>query len=736
MKNKIFKILILALAFVLIFGSVNVFAANPYETYTYSIDGIPLKSPDAYDVHRSVTVTEMGLMDSAFGGKTLGESTDIVTDEKGNVYIVDKGNNRIVILDPNYKVKKILSTFNDRLSGQADSLKGPRGVYVTPETSTSDSKIYVCDTDNKRIVVFDSEYNHERTITCPPENPLLPSARFTPVSIAVDIYGRIFIISSTSYEGVIVLSNQGDFTGYIGAQKVTYSLFEMIWRNFQTDEQKANAIANVSVSYNSITVDEDGFVYVTSDAISEKQQFAAIKSKAPDYSPVKKLNATGAQILNRNGFFDPGGEVDVFKSDEVSKIKDIALGENGTWTILDNTTLEGKKRMRLFTYDQDGNLLFAFGDQGDQTGSGNDFKSITYQRVYEEDGVAFESRILVLDRSKTGEYQLVVYTPTEYCDILMSALKSQNENEYSESIEYWEEVLQRNSNFDLAYIGIGKALFSQEDYKGAYEIFQNAYETTYASKAYAEMRKDFINKNILWILPLAIVLLVAVVKFLGYAKKKNKAATLKVGRKTYWEELLFAFHLVFHPFDGFWDLKHEKRGSVRAASTIFGITILAFFYNTIGKGYLFNPKGDYSSIFMAIASVALPVILWAVANWCLTTLFDGEGSFKDIYIATCYSLAPLPLFLVVSTILSNVLVTTEGKIITLITAIGLIWTIILLFFGMLVTHDYSISKNFVTTLGTILAMAIIIFLVLLFGSLMMKMITFVISLVKEIGNRL
>ena len=534
---------------------------------------------------------------------------------------------------------------------------------------------------------------------------------------------------------VIVLSSNGAFTGYIGAQKVSYSLIQQIWRNFQTEEQKATAVKNRAKPFNSITVDDDGFVYVTSDQISAKQQFSAIKSKSPDYSPVKKLNSTGDQILNRNGFFDPGGEVDVFKADEVSKIKDVALGENGTWTILDNTPLGEVRRIRLFTYDQDGNLLFAFGDRGDQVGNGWNFISFTYHNVYDEMTDEYQSRIIVLDNSSAG-YQLVVYTPTEYCDILMAALDSQNKNEYTESIGYWEEVLQRNSNFDLAYIGIGKALFSQNRYKEAYEVFQNAYETTYASKAFAEMRKQFINKNILWILPLAIVLIVAIVKFLGYAKKKNKATTLKVGRKTYWEELLFAFHLVFHPFDGFWDLKHEKRGSVRAASTIFGLTILAFFYNNIGKGYLFNPKGDFSSIFAAILSVGVPVMLWAIANWCLTTLFEGEGSFKDIYIATGYSLAPLPLFLVVSTILSNVLVSTEGKIITLITAIGLIWTVILLFFGMLVTHDYSMSKNFITVLGTILAMAVIMFLVLLFGSLMMKMVSFVVSLFKEITNRL
>ena len=233
-----------------------------------------------------------------------------------------------------------------------------------------------------------------------------------------------------------------------------------------------------------------------------------------------------------------------------------------------------------------------------------------------------------------------------------------------------------------------------------------------------------------------IALMVLLLKFLGWAKKKNKATSLKVGKKTYVEELIYVFHLVFHPFDGFWDLKHEKRGSVRAATTILSITIVAFFYQAIGRGYMFNPRDNYSTIFVQVLALLVPVLLWVISNWCLTTLFDGEGSLRDIYIATCYSLAPLPLFVIISTILTNVFTTSEGGMVNLLVSFGWIWVIILLFFGMSVTHDYSITKNIVTTLGTILAMAVIMFIAILFSSLVIKMVTFVIAIFTEIGNRI
>ena len=729
--KKIAKIIILSLVLVLIFGAIASSAYVPYDTYTYSISGKQMLSPTAYSTNTAITSTDMGLSDK-FGGRQLSNASDIVSDEEGNIYIADTGNNRIVVLDKYYKVVHVIDTYYDD-AGRPVMFNGPEGVFVTDPNKTADktSHIYVCDTQNQRIVIFDRNYNYERTINTP-DSPLLNASSFIPNSVAVDIYGRIFVVAKAAYEGVIVLSGDGEFTAYIGAQKVTYSIIDMIWRKFQSKEQLATQAKNISIAYNNLTVDDDGFVYATSDKISESEQLKSIKSKSSDYSPIKKLNSTGHEILKRNGFFDPGGEVDVFYAKEVSKITDVALGPEGTWTILDHS------RSKFFTYDQQGNLLFAFGDGGPKRsggeflGNGENVRAITYQTVDDK------TYLLALDETtdSSNKFKLTVYAPTEYCDTIISALRNQNEHNYSTSIDYWQEVLTKNNNFDLAYIGIGKALFSQGKYDEAYEVLQNAYETQYASKAFAEVRKDIIGTKMIWIILIAGVLIFGITKFLGYAKRVNKETTLKVGRKTYWEELLFVFHLVFHPFDGFWDLKHEQRGSVRAASTILGVTIVAVFYNSIGKGYLFNPEDKYSNIFVSIISIIVPVILWCVSNWCLTTLFDGEGSFKDIYIATCYSLAPLPLFMIVSTILTNVMVASESSMVNLIITIGFIWAIMLIFFGMLVTHDYSMGKNIITTLGTIVAMVVIMFVIILFSSLVMKMVTFVVAIIKEVANRM
>ncbi|MBQ8416030.1 MAG: YIP1 family protein, partial [Clostridia bacterium] len=228
----------------------------------------------------------------------------------------------------------------------------------------------------------------------------------------------------------------------------------------------------------------------------------------------------------------------------------------------------------------------------------------------------------------------------------------------------------------------------------------------------------------------------AVVKFFGWAAKVNKrVSTDGKARKTFGQELLYGFHVIFHPFDGFYDLKHEHRGSVRASLVFVGLTLLAFFYQGIGQGYVMNPMGNTTTIWMQAISVLIPLLLFVTANWCLTTLFEGEGSFKDIFIATSYSLLPLILLIIPATIASNWVTTTEAAIITMITTIAFIWVGLLLFCGTMSTHEYSIFKNLITILGTIVAMAFIVFLVLLFSMLLMKLVSLVSNIVLELQYR-
>ncbi len=656
--------------------------------------------------------------------------SDIEVDEKENVYIVDKTNNRLIVLDAYYHVKFIISTFQNE-QGIADSLTEPQGVYITADKMVAGKiipgKIYVCDTAAKRIVTFDHEGNFLAVIPEPKSQLFGEGFDYSPIAMAVDDYDRLYVVSHGCTDGVIVMTDEGVFTGFVGAQKVVMSVWDQIWRRFQTEEQRAASEKAIPANFNNITRSGD-FIYVTTSNIDESKVLSSISSgdKSGDYAPVKMLNAAGEEIMRRNGFFPPSGEVDnkqMQSTDTIygsSTVVDVAVGPEKTWSIID------QKRSKVYTYDFDGNLLFAFGDMGSQLGniSANNLAGITYQG----------DKMLLLDKSSNPSF--TVYERTEYGDILIEALHNQNARENDKAILDWTEILKRNSNFDAAYVGIGNALYREGKYEESLTYFQAAYDTENYSNSYKELRKEWISKYILLIPVFVIAICFVWAKFMGFAKKVNKRVSVTKGKRTYGQELLFVFHLIFHPFDGFWDLKHEKRGSVRAGITFLGITIVAFYYQSIGQGYVMNPTEEYSTILASILSIGVPLALWMVANWCLTTLFEGEGSFKDIFIACTYSLLPLPMIIIPVTIASNFVLVTETDILSLLTVFAFIWALGLIFLGSMVTHDYSMGKNFLTTLGTIVGMVCIMFIALLFSTLLGKLVSFVTNIVTEIQFRM
>jgi len=719
---------IMAIVFVMCFLFMIPAGAKSYQTYTYSLDGFALYSPDAY-------VPQDPIIDSNYIGlkgvdpegnkddryKALSIPSDLEVDDEGNVYIADAGDgklSRVIVMDRYYKLKFVIHDFiNDQ--GNPDELANPRGVFITKDT------IFVCDTEKNRIVTFDREGNFESIIKKPESELFEDSDTYQPIAMAVDQFDRLYVVSSSTDKGVIVMTRDGEFTGFIGAQKVSMSAWDILWRRFQSDAQRELSEKNLSTGFNNITITEDGFIYVTTDLIDEKDQQSAMKkgNTKGDYSPVKMLNAAGEEIMRRNGFWPPAGEVTVMShtTDEnaptgVSKIVDVAIGPEKTWSIID------EKRSKVYTYDFDGNLLFVFGDKGKQIGNINTLGAVVYQG----------EKMLLLDKESQS---FTIYRRTDYGNILINALENQNNRRFDMAYDDWNSILQRNSNYDAAYIGIGQSLYREGDYTGAIEKFKAAYDTANYDKAYKTLRNKWIEKWILLIPVGIIAICVGWMFFMKYCKKVNSRAAVAGGKRNFKEEFLYAFHVIFHPFDGFWDLKHEKRGSLRASIVYIILTVFVFFYQAVGSGYAVQQQTVYTTIVDQAFAVLVPLALWSISNWCLTCLFDGEGSFKDIITAMGYTLIPLILTVVPTTIASNFVTASEVSILNLITTIGFIWTGMLIFFGMMVTHDYSIGKNILTTAGTIVAMIFIMFVGILFTTLLGKVVSFISNIVTEISYR-
>ncbi|WP_020620509.1 Yip1 family protein [Paenibacillus daejeonensis] len=198
----------------------------------------------------------------------------------------------------------------------------------------------------------------------------------------------------------------------------------------------------------------------------------------------------------------------------------------------------------------------------------------------------------------------------------------------------------------------------------------------------------------------------------------------------------YTLHVAFHPFDGFWDLKYEERGRLRIALSILLAVTLTMILKRQFSGYVvnFNHPLELNSI-NELKYIIIPFLLWCVANWSLTTLMDGEGKFREIVIATGYAMMPLILVYVPNMLLSNVITLREASFYYVLETVAYLWFIWLLFIGTMTVHQYTVLKTIWTMLLTLVVIGVMIFLGLLFFSVIQQFVSFVYTIYQELTLR-
>ena len=205
----------------------------------------------------------------------------------------------------------------------------------------------------------------------------------------------------------------------------------------------------------------------------------------------------------------------------------------------------------------------------------------------------------------------------------------------------------------------------------------------------------------------------------------------------YTDSLKFSLYCISHPLDGFWDLTHERRGTYAAANTILFATLLIRVLKLRYTSFIFmTVYWEDLNIFLYLASVLFPLALWVIGNWALTTLFDGKGRLGQVYMATCYALAPYPLVQFPLMLLSNFVTVDEAEFYSVLSMLSLMYAAILIVVAMGQIHEYSAGKNLLFTVATLFAMLVMIFILMIFFSMISQGVAYFISLVKELLFRL
>ncbi len=585
-------------------------------------------------------------------------------------------------------------------------------------TVGNDGRIYVADTKGGRVAVYRMSETDQHKATLDYE--IVPDASethqdadlpFDVCKVIVDNRNNLYAIAHSNNMGAYVFNSKGEFQRFFGGnevEKTSEVVMKYMLRPFLTQEQLEGMQTSTPINIASFDVDDEGFLY-TCTTVAET-------TVVPE-GVIRKLNYLGKNILDSEIVFGDLEWDRLGKSEtKVTNFIDLDVDENGFINMLDTN------RGKVFQYTERGTLVAVFGAYGDQVG--------TFDKP-----VAVESigdAVLVVDANKC---LIQIFEPTAYGKQYREALTRLEDEDYEGSLKIWNSLLEANSNNAYAYYGIGHVYDMMGEYSKAMEYFKLAGDRESYSDSYQEYRNDLIKQWFLPVVGVIIALLIAaqVIKRVRSKKAKERSASAYSKLES---KYTFPLYTLFHPADGFQQLKPRKIGSWRVVSILLVILFFTFTLQFFATGFIFNENrtSDYSLPIMVLKTIGI-AILFVIANWAVCTLFNGNGNLKEIACVTAYSLLPLIFAMLINVIASNFLATSEGAIMSIILVVGILWSALLLLSGLAAIHEYTMTQSVFSIVATVLGMAAIVFLIVMFLSLMQQTISFFQSIITELISR-
>jgi hypothetical protein len=202
------------------------------------------------------------------------------------------------------------------------------------------------------------------------------------------------------------------------------------------------------------------------------------------------------------------------------------------------------------------------------------------------------------------------------------------------------------------------------------------------------------------------------------------------------EKLWYPFHVLSHPMDGYYEIRHRDKGSVPLAFFLVFCYSLCFSMNRIVASFVVNDVDPrtVNSLTELIAVVML-YLLFCVGNWSITCLMGGEGRFKDILITVGYALLPMILTYIPAMIISQGIAANEEAFYTIILGLGTAYAVLMGLMGIMTIHNFTLGKTLLTILLTFVAMCVIIFVAVMLTDLVSQVYGFVHSIYLELLYR-
>lgn len=694
------KLTALLLCLILVGSGVMVYAEGTSHSYVYD------SWDHAMSVSEPYTATTYLMGAATFGGTALKEPTDIFVRNNEEVYILDaaktEGNNRVVVLTADGTFLREVRLTKD---GQPVALKEAQGMFVT-----ADGTLYITDKsayDTKGTVyVAKPDGTVIGEVQAPPADVVEANFLYTPISVVVDTAGIIYVVSDGSENGALQYNEKYEYLGYFGAEQVTVTaevLINEMWKNLLSEEATQGLKRNAPTSIKKLDIDPANFIFTLKGS-----------EMGTGVGQVRKLNTLGTNIMfNNDKELAQFGDLDSWFDTSTNKTEgtdliDLVADDRGFVTVLDQT------HNRLFQYDENSNLLYAFGGKGDRYGN--------YAKPVAVDSCG--DNLLVLDQKRNS---VTILAPTAFACNVRSAIIDYNDGRYVDAGKYWKEVLKTDAYYELANIGMGAYYEAQGDRKTAMHYYELGNDKASYSACFTELRDEMVRANFPWILGGVVALLLGAVLLTKWSERRRvNEYNIQVSKWRY------PLYCLLHPFKAYYELKIEKKGSMRLACA----SLLLFFFSGVVQEqftafHFVDGVKENFNIFLIMGTTIGLFVLFVLCNWAVSTLADGEGKLKEIFIFTSYALIPYTIGTFVLTGLSHMFSLEEAAFMGVLWVVVYAWTGIHLFMATREVHQYTSGKTVLLLGGSVLGIYLLLLLITIGYSLFAQLITFITTLYSE-----
>lgn len=604
---------------------------------------------------------------------------DIFIDVKNEVYIVDTGNNRIVHMTETGQLLRYMTL-------PESPLNKPEGIFVTKE-----GDIYIADTGNKRVLKLDKNGKLQTEFKRPDSKYIPATFVFDPAKVMVDERGFLYIAVHGGYEGIVLLDPKGKFQGFFGANKTALSPLDALKRMLYTKKMYANEVAKRPETINSVATDKNGYIYTVTGGMAKSDQ-------------LKKLNIKGNNLLRSSnktfGEVVPG-DVPIGPITSGPQLIDVAVDQSGNMIVVD------QQFKYISHYDASGNLLYFWGGA---SAVGSSQVGLLKSPVALD--VNARNELFVLDDQ---ENIVQVFRLSEFGQKVDQANQQTLAGYYEDSEKSWQDVLRMNAQFTPAIMGLAQAAFTKEQYAEAKRLFKEAGNQEGYSDAFWQIRMKWLQQNFSWIASLLLfggIVYMLINKWTSKSRLREKWRNRRRTQNSFLMNMKHILYMMKHPIDGFIAIRYEGKGSYLSAIIILICVYASLVIKRLVTSFSFD-SSIHVDIYSIFTQFFIVWIAWVIANYLVSSIYQGEGRFRDIFIGSAYALVPYMVIGIPLAFISNVMTMSESTIYHYVAQGMIIWIGLLIFWKIQWIHNYSVGEtalNILFTLCTMLVIGVLLFI--------------------------